>query len=197
MQPRPSAGAREQAGFYPAPSFPLLTARLADPRLIFVPPVHFSTIPIPRQLPFCAPAPTTGVGSRSRDRGGRGRRVSRYGGARTGAIDRYQRKRPLGLGPRRRAGDATLSGAASWALHKLTSEPDAIARIYTIRSQWPSVQATVETLPSPMRSQQPVDAGLVHRGGPAEMDRARLPPHVTGGAWPGWAGRQTVAATAA
>jgi hypothetical protein len=28
------------------------------------------------------------------------------------------------------------------------------------------------------------------------MDQARLPPHVTGGAWPGWAGRQAVLASA-
>jgi len=66
-------GARVQAGFYPAPSCPLLSVRLAGPRLIFVPPVHFSTIPVPQQLPFCVPTPPTDVGSRSRDRDGRGR----------------------------------------------------------------------------------------------------------------------------
>lgn len=56
-------GARVQAGFYPAPSCPLLSVRLAGPRLIFVPPVHFSTIPVPQQLPFGVPTPrlTSGV----------------------------------------------------------------------------------------------------------------------------------------
>jgi hypothetical protein len=49
-------------------------------------------------------------------------------------------------------GDATPTGAADWALHKLTAQPNAVARIYTMRSEWPSVQAAIGTLPSPMRS---------------------------------------------
>ena len=71
-----------QAGFHPAPSCPLLSVRLADPRLIFVPPVHFSTSPFPQQLPFCVPTPPTDVGSRSRDRDGRGRCVVKCVGGR-------------------------------------------------------------------------------------------------------------------
>jgi len=85
-------GARVQAGFYPAPSCPLLSVRLAGPRLIFVPPVHFSTIPVPQQLPFCVPTPPTDVGSCSRDRDGRGRCVVKCVGGR-GASS------PAGRGP--------------------------------------------------------------------------------------------------
>ena len=49
-------------------------------------------------------------------------------------------------------GDATPSGAASWALHRLSARPNALARIYTMRSEWPAVQAAVATLPARMRS---------------------------------------------
>jgi len=85
-------GVRVQAGFYPAPSCPLLAIRLAGPRLIFVPPVHFSTIPIPQQLSVCVPTLPTDVGSRNRDRDGRGRCIVRWVGGR-GASS------PAGRGP--------------------------------------------------------------------------------------------------
>jgi len=49
-------------------------------------------------------------------------------------------------------GDATPSLAASWAWHRLRANPRALARIYTMRSEWPAVQAAVATLPSRMRS---------------------------------------------
>jgi hypothetical protein len=49
-------------------------------------------------------------------------------------------------------GDATLSGAASWALHKLNDQPNSPARIYTMGSAWPAVQAAVGKLPSQIRS---------------------------------------------
>ncbi len=49
-------------------------------------------------------------------------------------------------------GDATPSVAASWAFRKLSAQPDAVARLYTMRSEWPAVQAAVGTLPPPMRS---------------------------------------------
>jgi len=56
-------GARVQAGFYPAPSCPLLSVRLAGPRLIFVPPVHFSTILFRNSYRFACRRPrlTSGV----------------------------------------------------------------------------------------------------------------------------------------
>jgi hypothetical protein len=49
-------------------------------------------------------------------------------------------------------GDATPSLAASWAWHRLRAQPKALARIYTMRSEWPAVQAAVATLPARMRS---------------------------------------------
>lgn len=49
-------------------------------------------------------------------------------------------------------GDATPSGAASWAYHRLSADPGSVARIYTMLSEWPAVQAAVATLPSSMRS---------------------------------------------
>lgn len=49
-------------------------------------------------------------------------------------------------------GDATPSLAASWAWHRLTANPRSLARIYTMRSEWPAVQAAVATLPPRMRS---------------------------------------------
>jgi hypothetical protein len=49
-------------------------------------------------------------------------------------------------------GDATPSMAASWAFRRLSAQPDAVARLYTMRSEWPAVQAAVGTLPAPMRS---------------------------------------------
>jgi hypothetical protein len=50
-------------------------------------------------------------------------------------------------------GDATPSMAASWAWHRLHETPNALARIYTMRSEWPAVQAAVGHLPEKMQSQ--------------------------------------------
>jgi hypothetical protein len=49
-------------------------------------------------------------------------------------------------------GDATPSAAASWAWHKLNSDPSSLARIYTMRSEWPAVRAAISALPSQMQS---------------------------------------------
>ncbi len=49
-------------------------------------------------------------------------------------------------------GDATPSLAGSWAWHRLHEHPRALARIYTMRSMWPAVQAAVAKLPAKMRS---------------------------------------------
>jgi len=49
-------------------------------------------------------------------------------------------------------GDATPSMAATWAWHRLHDNPRALARIYTMRSEWPAVQAAVGHLPANMRS---------------------------------------------
>ena len=48
--------------------------------------------------------------------------------------------------------DATPSLAASWAWHRLSAHPNALAHIYTSLSEWPAVQAACATLPSWMRS---------------------------------------------
>jgi hypothetical protein len=50
-------------------------------------------------------------------------------------------------------GDASPSTAAWWAWQKLHSDPSAPAIIYTMRSEWPSVRAAIDTLPSQMKSQ--------------------------------------------
>ncbi len=49
-------------------------------------------------------------------------------------------------------GDATPAGAAAWARAKLTTQPAALARLYTMRSEWPAVQAAVATLPHHMQT---------------------------------------------
>lgn len=49
-------------------------------------------------------------------------------------------------------GDATPSLAANWAWHRLKADPHALARIYTMRSEWPAVKAAVGKLPAHMRS---------------------------------------------
>jgi hypothetical protein len=49
--------------------------------------------------------------------------------------------------------DATPQQAADWALARLRTRPHAIARIYTMLSEWPAVQADVaSTVPAAMRS---------------------------------------------
>jgi hypothetical protein len=50
-------------------------------------------------------------------------------------------------------GDATPAMAASWVSHRLHAHPHAIARLYTMQSEWPAVQAAVAQLPASMRSQ--------------------------------------------
>jgi hypothetical protein len=50
-------------------------------------------------------------------------------------------------------GDATPTQAAAWAKQRLTKHPHDVARLYTMRSMWPSVQAAVNTLSSAMRAQ--------------------------------------------
>jgi len=49
-------------------------------------------------------------------------------------------------------GDATPSIAAQWAWHKLTATPGAVARIYTMISEWPAVKAAIAGLPQRMQS---------------------------------------------
>jgi len=49
-------------------------------------------------------------------------------------------------------GDATPSMAANWVRAKLTADPHTLARLYTMLSEWPAVQAAVGTLPTQMRS---------------------------------------------
>lgn len=49
-------------------------------------------------------------------------------------------------------GDATPSMAATWAWHRLHDNPKALARIYTMRSQWPAVKAAIGHLSANMRS---------------------------------------------
>jgi hypothetical protein len=49
-------------------------------------------------------------------------------------------------------GDATPAGAASWAQHRLSANPQAIARIYTMISDWPAVKAAVASLPAQMQA---------------------------------------------
>jgi hypothetical protein len=48
-------------------------------------------------------------------------------------------------------GDATPSVAASWAWHRLKSNPHAIARLYTMISEWPAVKSAVASFPAQMR----------------------------------------------
>ena len=49
-------------------------------------------------------------------------------------------------------GDATPSIAATWAMHKLSQSPGAVARIYTMLSEWPAVKAAIASLPQRMQS---------------------------------------------
>jgi hypothetical protein len=49
-------------------------------------------------------------------------------------------------------GDATPSMAASWARMRLTANRHALARIYTMRSEWSAAKAAIDTLPAKMRS---------------------------------------------
>ncbi|HEY3905988.1 MAG TPA: hypothetical protein VGM14_18910 [Streptosporangiaceae bacterium] len=49
-------------------------------------------------------------------------------------------------------GDATPTLAANWAKNRLAANPHAVARLYTFRNEWPSVQAAVGALPHQMQS---------------------------------------------
>lgn len=49
-------------------------------------------------------------------------------------------------------GDATPAMAATWVQQKLDATPNAVAIVYTMESEWPSVQAAVSALPSWMQS---------------------------------------------
>jgi hypothetical protein len=49
-------------------------------------------------------------------------------------------------------GDATPAQAATWVQSKLSAHPNALARIYTFRAEWPATQAAIATLPAHMRS---------------------------------------------
>lgn len=49
-------------------------------------------------------------------------------------------------------GDATPSVAATWAYNRLSKRPHAIARIYTMISEWPAVKAAVAGLPHNVQS---------------------------------------------
>jgi hypothetical protein len=49
-------------------------------------------------------------------------------------------------------GDATPQIAATWARNRLSSRPHAVARIYTMISEWPAVKAAVAALPQGMQS---------------------------------------------
>jgi hypothetical protein len=48
-------------------------------------------------------------------------------------------------------GDATPSVAAHWARCKLHEKPHSLARIYTMRSEWPAVRNAIDRLPTTMR----------------------------------------------
>ena len=49
-------------------------------------------------------------------------------------------------------GDATPTQAADWAMHKLSTQPKALACIYTMRSEWGATRAAIAKLPSDMCS---------------------------------------------
>jgi hypothetical protein len=49
-------------------------------------------------------------------------------------------------------GDATPTVAASWAWHKLSATPRAVAHIYPMISEWPAVKAAIAGLPHRMRA---------------------------------------------
>lgn len=49
-------------------------------------------------------------------------------------------------------GNVGPSGAAVWAKNKLSADPNAVARIYTFKAEWPAVKAAVSGLPADMQS---------------------------------------------
>jgi len=49
-------------------------------------------------------------------------------------------------------GDATPSAAARWARKRLSSQPNSVAIVYTMKSEWQQVKANMAALPTWMRS---------------------------------------------
>jgi hypothetical protein len=49
-------------------------------------------------------------------------------------------------------GCASPATAATWASARLTAQPNVVARVYTMISEWPAVQAAIATLPPWMQS---------------------------------------------
>ncbi|HEY3980564.1 MAG TPA: hypothetical protein VGM79_25025 [Streptosporangiaceae bacterium] len=49
-------------------------------------------------------------------------------------------------------GNATPAAAANWAWHRLSASPHAVARIYTMISEWPAVKSAVASFPAQMQS---------------------------------------------
>jgi hypothetical protein len=49
-------------------------------------------------------------------------------------------------------GNATPAAAASWAWHRLSASPHAVARIYTMINEWPAVKSAVASFPAQMQS---------------------------------------------
>jgi hypothetical protein len=49
-------------------------------------------------------------------------------------------------------GDATPYGAAHWVQHRLSAQPDAVAIVYTMRSEWQQVKDNMAHLPGWMQS---------------------------------------------
>jgi hypothetical protein len=49
-------------------------------------------------------------------------------------------------------GDATPYGAAQWVQHRLSSQPNSVAIVYTMRSEWQAVKDNVAHLPGWMQS---------------------------------------------
>jgi hypothetical protein len=49
-------------------------------------------------------------------------------------------------------GNATPAAAAKWAWHRLSASPSAVARIYTMISEWPAVKSAVASFPAQMQN---------------------------------------------
>src|SRR6185437_6761442 len=49
-------------------------------------------------------------------------------------------------------GDATPYGAARWVQHRLSAQPNSVAIVYTMRSEWQAVKDNVAHLPGWMQS---------------------------------------------
>jgi hypothetical protein len=49
-------------------------------------------------------------------------------------------------------GNASPAAAANWAWHRLSANPHAIARIYTMISEWQAVKSAIASFPAQMQS---------------------------------------------